>query len=136
MAPIPATTKPSCKASTITDDDTIQALLDEAEKAKKIDQTQSRNRPAKVPGNDTKIDTGRQKPHNNKRPRDDYYGNQSDKDTIADEKATDIEKKKPDFGLSGALLGDTSGKGGTIYKGVVLKFQEPLEARTPNTQWR
>ena len=23
-----------------------------------------------------------------------------------------------------------------MYKGVVLKFQEPLEARTPNTQWR
>ena len=40
---------------------------------------------------------------------------------------------KPNFGLSGALSKDT---GGNVYKGVQLKFQEPPEARAPNTQWR
>jgi smad nuclear-interacting protein 1 len=48
---------------------------------------------------------------------------------------------KPNFGLSGALAkdpGSASGGGGSsrVYKGVVLKFQEPPEARAPNTQWR
>ena len=49
---------------------------------------------------------------------------------------------KPNFGLSGALAKDPgstlSGGGGSsrVYKGVVLKFQEPPEARAPNTQWR
>ena len=42
---------------------------------------------------------------------------------------------KPNFGLSGALAKDV-GNGGSMYKGVVLKFQEPPEARAPNTQWR
>jgi smad nuclear-interacting protein 1 len=42
---------------------------------------------------------------------------------------------KPNFGLSGALAKDTGG-GGNVYKGVVLKFQEPPEARAPNTAWR
>ena len=48
-----------------------------------------------------------------------------------------LEKKRPDFGLSGALAKDQSGTGGSnVYKGVLLKFQEPPEARTPNTLWR
>lgn len=48
------------------------------------------------------------------------------------------EKKKANFGLSGALIKDAAGEGGTghVYKGVTLKFQEPPEARTPRTQWR
>ena len=51
--------------------------------------------------------------------------------------AAEIEKKKPDFGLSGALARDQSGTGGSnVYKGVLLKFQEPPEARTPKTPWR
>ena len=41
---------------------------------------------------------------------------------------------KPNFGLSGALAKDT--ETGNMYKGVVLKFKEPPEARAPNTQWR
>jgi smad nuclear-interacting protein 1 len=41
---------------------------------------------------------------------------------------------KPNFGLSGALATDM--ETGNLYKGVVLKFKEPPEARTPNTQWR
>jgi smad nuclear-interacting protein 1 len=41
---------------------------------------------------------------------------------------------KPNFGLSGALSKDA--QSGNMYKGVVLKFKEPPEARAPNTQWR
>ena len=41
---------------------------------------------------------------------------------------------KPNFGLSGALAKDT--ESGNVYKGVLLKFKEPPEARAPNTQWR
>ena len=41
---------------------------------------------------------------------------------------------KPNFGLSGALAKDK--ETGNVYKGVVLKFKEPPEARAPNTQWR
>jgi smad nuclear-interacting protein 1 len=56
---------------------------------------------------------------------------------------TAVEKQKPDFGLSGALLAtDTTTTGiatggRNVYRGVVLKFQEPPEARTPTTtMWR
>ena len=41
---------------------------------------------------------------------------------------------KPNFGLSGALAKDM--QSGNVYKGVLLKFREPPEARAPNTQWR
>jgi smad nuclear-interacting protein 1 len=44
------------------------------------------------------------------------------------------EKQKPNFGLSGALAKDDDK--GNVYKGVLLKFSEPPEARAPNTQWR
>lgn len=62
--------------------------------------------------------------------------NRDDDDNTAEEAAA-AEKKRPNFGLSGALAKDQSGAGGSnVYKGVLLKFQEPPEARTPNTQWR
>jgi len=44
------------------------------------------------------------------------------------------EKKKADFGLSGALASDE--RTGNVYNGVLLKFSEPPEARAPNTRWR
>jgi smad nuclear-interacting protein 1 len=44
------------------------------------------------------------------------------------------EIKHANFGLSGALAKDEHA--GNTYKGVVLKFSEPPEARAPNTQWR
>jgi len=44
------------------------------------------------------------------------------------------EQQKANFGLSGALAKDEAG--GNMYKGIVLKFSEPPEARAPNTQWR
>lgn len=46
----------------------------------------------------------------------------------------DKPKEKANFGLSGALTEDE--KGGNVYKGVVMKFKEPLEARAPMTKWR
>ena len=88
---------------------------------------------------------------------DSYYGpsrrNHSRNDRpnlVADEDETESSSKvengddddkkkkvvsKPNFGLSGALAKDTA-TSGTLYKGVMLKFQEPPEARAPNTQWR
>lgn len=75
-------------------------------------------------------------------PAHDYYGPASGRATVAlGDDEPDVgetaDKKKPDFGLSGALSADNSGRGGSnMYKGVLLKFQEPPEARTPNTQWR
>ena len=44
------------------------------------------------------------------------------------------ESHKPNFGLSGALANDD--KTGNVYNGILLKFSEPPEARTPNTRWR
>lgn len=137
MTPSPLTKLSALSASeatSVTDHDTIQALLADAESTRKTERKRALT--SKQSANDRGTNSGTGKHTQNKRPRDDYYGDQSDKKDISEEATSDIEKKKPDFGLSGALLGDTSGKGGTIYKGVVLKFQEPLEARTPNTQWR
>ena len=65
----------------------------------------------------------------NKRPSSD------DKDGQKDDGEPKPPPKKANFGLSGALAKDAGG-GGNVYKGVVLKFREPPEARTPNTQWR
>ena len=44
-------------------------------------------------------------------------------------------KELANFGLSGALAKDTQ-TGNATYNGIVLKFSEPPEARTPNTRWR
>ncbi|NWT03074.1 SNIP1 protein, partial [Mionectes macconnelli] len=40
-------------------------------------------------------------------------------------------KEKPSFELSGALLEDTN-----TFRGVVIKYSEPPEARVPKTRWR
>ncbi|XP_051825784.1 smad nuclear-interacting protein 1-like [Antechinus flavipes] len=40
-------------------------------------------------------------------------------------------KEKPSFELSGALLEDTN-----MFRGVVIKYNEPLEARIPKKRWR
>ena len=136
MTPSPDTRQSlsSAEPTNVTDHDTIKALLAEAE-ATTGSKTTTPNRTKK--SDREKRTSGANDGHSrNKRPRDDYYGSQSDGKVAVNEPTVEVEKKKPDFGLSGALLGDTSSKGGTMYKGVVLKFQEPLEARTPNTQWR
>ena len=69
---------------------------------------------------------------------DDRQDRNVDKEgTSKDSEGTEakVEVAKPNFGLSGALTKDEGG-GGNVYKGVVLKFKEPPEARAPNTQWR
>lgn len=40
-------------------------------------------------------------------------------------------KEKPNLGLSGALTADTN-----TYKGVVIKYSEPSEAKIPKKRWR
>lgn len=51
-----------------------------------------------------------------------------------DEDTEPKKKQNPNFALSGALAKDT--QTGNVYNGVLLKFSEPPEARTPNTRWR
>ena len=41
------------------------------------------------------------------------------------------EKEKANLGLSGALTEDTN-----TYKGVVIKYNEPPEAKIPKRRWR
>ncbi|XP_063810419.1 smad nuclear-interacting protein 1 isoform X2 [Pseudophryne corroboree] len=42
-----------------------------------------------------------------------------------------VNKEKPNFELSGALLEDTN-----TFRGVVIKYSEPAEARMPKRRWR
>ena len=70
---------------------------------------------------------------------DDDKGKEKGTRTSADREGDDEESRpppeyKPNFGLSGALAKDTDS--GNVYKGIVLKFKEPPEARAPNTLWR
>ncbi|NXX75263.1 SNIP1 protein, partial [Urocolius indicus] len=44
---------------------------------------------------------------------------------------TAVNKEKPSFELSGALLEDTN-----TFRGVVIKYSEPPEARIPKKRWR
>lgn len=48
-----------------------------------------------------------------------------------DEAAAPVDKEKPNFGLSGALTEDTN-----TFRGVVIKYNEPPEARIPKRRWR
>lgn len=60
------------------------------------------------------------------------WGRKTDKvdDADADE-ANEIEKEKPNFGLSGKLTEDTN-----KVNGIVIKYSEPAEARRPKRRWR
>ncbi|CAF4337528.1 unnamed protein product, partial [Rotaria sordida] len=71
--------------------------------------------------------TNRRNPHI-KEDKTYQWGKQTEKEKS---KETPIEKEKPNFGLSGALLKDTN-----TYKGVVIKYSEPIEARKPKRRWR
>jgi smad nuclear-interacting protein 1 len=44
------------------------------------------------------------------------------------------DKVKANFGLSGALAKDVNT--GNVYKGILLKWSEPSEARAPTKRWR
>jgi len=59
------------------------------------------------------------------------WGKRTEEDDKSKAKEAPVEKEKPNFGLSGALLKDTN-----TYKGVVIKYSEPLEARKPKRRWR
>ncbi|NXJ68157.1 SNIP1 protein, partial [Rostratula benghalensis] len=48
-----------------------------------------------------------------------------------EEKKAALNKEKPSFELSGALLEDTN-----TFRGVVIKYSEPPEARIPKKRWR
>jgi len=141
------------------DDLAMAALLGEAnkkseeeERARKNQQYESRqNNNHRSPQNNK-----RQHNNNNNNNADDannYYGRSSgDKRIVEDDtdEQRDTKRSKPseeqqsappnpnkvkaDFGLSGALAGDT--QTGNVYNGVTLKFSEPPEARIPNTRWR
>jgi smad nuclear-interacting protein 1 len=151
MKPLSNNNQSTASSMTVTDHESIQALLAEAEAAKKkAHPPQPKSTPKRYQsavGTSATSTIATSSRHSdsssvgNKRPRNDYYGpvEKYGNNDNGDETKVLTEKKKPDFGLSGALLGSTtSGSGGcgTIYKGVELKFQEPPEARTPNTQWR
>jgi len=52
------------------------------------------------------------------------------KDTEKEDKK--VEKEKPNFGLSGKLTEETN-----TFKGIVIKYSEPPEARKPQRiRWR
>lgn len=57
----------------------------------------------------------------------DFGQSQEDSDT----NAPPVEKEKPNFELSGALTEDTN-----TFRGVVIKYNEPPEARIPKRRWR
>lgn len=48
-----------------------------------------------------------------------------------DKEEENVEKELPNFGLSGKLAAETN-----TFKGVVLKYSEPIEARKPSKKWR
>ncbi|KAG7474496.1 smad nuclear-interacting protein 1 [Solea senegalensis] len=48
-----------------------------------------------------------------------------------DPDAPPADKEQPNFGLSGALTEDTN-----TFRGVVIKYNEPPEARIPKRRWR
>ena len=141
------------------DDLAMAALLGEAnkkseeeERARKQQQYKSRQ------NNNHRLPQNNKRQHNNNNNANDtnnYYGRSSgDKRIVEDDtdeqrdtkrsKQSSTEeqqsapenpnKVKADFGLSGALAGDT--QTGNVYNGVTLKFSEPPEARIPNTRWR
>ena len=70
----------------------------------------------------------RRNPRSNKDEQSYQWGKKPEGETTKEEP---VEVEKPNFGLSGALLKDTN-----TYKGVVIKYSEPLEARKPKRRWR
>lgn len=146
----------------VTDEEALQALLTSAQEREKSEREAAVSKGTHHNRKRGRDDRDRNHPRDSGRPRQDqrtveneksYYGpaaedrtrdktkrngdnENSDGNEDDDDEGKDDETKpthKPNFGLSGALSKDT---GGNVYKGVQLKFQEPPEARAPNTQWR
>ncbi|XP_073981197.1 smad nuclear-interacting protein 1 isoform X2 [Rhodnius prolixus] len=59
------------------------------------------------------------------------WGKLNDETNGPDKKPPPENKAKPDFGLSGKLAEEVN-----TYKGVVIKYSEPPEARKPKRRWR
>ena len=134
---------------TVSEDDVVKALLAEADLRQR---EKDKQRPPKQRKG---VDRGDERTHKDRhrdgngdsqvgkqglRENDSYYGPaEGQRSKVEMEKGGDdegeiVEKQKPNFGISGALAKDD--EKGNVYKGVVLKFSEPPEARAPNTQWR
>lgn len=148
--PLPPPVAAAARA-TVSDQDALQALLADAhakerEKEEQRRQQASRDKRPAAESSRNGSKRPRRDDDSKNKPNDSYYGPQkSDRDpkTVGEEGGNKldedadneaVDKQKPNFGLSGALAKDT--KGGNMYKGVLLKFQEPPEARAPNTAWR
>lgn len=59
------------------------------------------------------------------------YGRREDQENSSANEAAAQPKDQPNFELSGKLTEDTN-----TYKGVVIKYNEPPEARKPKKRWR
>lgn len=69
--------------------------------------------------------------HDDRRREHRQQQNNQVNEAFADNKTKQAEKEKPNLGLSGLLTADTN-----TYKGVVIKYSEPPEARVPKRKWR
>ncbi|XP_060067773.1 smad nuclear interacting protein 1-like [Ylistrum balloti] len=80
---------------------------------------------------DRRREARRQRGNNPFRTEDDgfVYGQQQEQGQKKTEEPKD--KDKPDFKLSGKLTEDTN-----TYRGVVIKYNQPPEARKPKKRWR
>ncbi|GAX23954.1 smad nuclear-interacting protein 1 [Fistulifera solaris] len=124
----------------ISDEEALQALLSSAQAHK--DQCSRETDAMRRRCDDTRKKRPREETTktNENEAKDNYYGptsrsNTSDNSHVdKNDDNAPMDKQKANFGLSGALTKDS--RTGNIYKGVLLKFQEPPEARTPNTLWR
>lgn len=65
-----------------------------------------------------------------RRPKQEHYEYGKPK-KVGEPEEPVIEKEKPNLGLSGALCKDTN-----TFNGVVIKYNEPGEARKPKKRWR
>lgn len=80
-------------------------------------------------------------PHYSRRGRHEYHGDRRDNDrhrngsverkSIHKDETKPAPKDQVNFELSGKLAGDTNS-----YKGVVIKYNEPEDARKPTQFWR
>jgi smad nuclear-interacting protein 1 len=147
---------PSEDSAAVSDQAALQALLDSAQSREQEKQQQLRSNTTSVSHKD-RLSSPRKKLNTSKAEGSNYYGpaagaregeepgHRNSKASPGDETNTQngdnepIEnKQKANFGLSGALqqAAGAAAAGGNVYKGVVLQFREPREARAPNTLWR
>jgi|UPI000581AFE1 smad nuclear-interacting protein 1 len=134
----------------VSDQEALQALLQSAqmrEQEKTVGVTRERVGPDRVRHRSDSGSAGERHRFGAKRIRDeapvpppnDYYGpgtGQSEGRPHVGTTPVPPEPQKPNFAVSGALANDPANASGNVYKGIVLKFREPPEARAPNTQWR